>query len=66
MEQKIDRLTKMTAELTRRLLKDEEEGRPVPKGTEGEQAESESDESDTDSWEFDWNGKGDDGDDAWS
>ena len=49
MEQKIDQLTKMTAELIRRRPKDGEEGGPVPKGTEGEQAEGEGDKSDDDS-----------------
>ena len=39
MEQKIDRLTEMTAELTRRLLKGGEEGGAAPEDAEGEQAD---------------------------
>ncbi len=63
MEQKIDRLTEMTAELTRRLLKGGEESGPVPEDTEGEQAEGTGDKSDTDSWDFEWSDSDDDDDD---
>ena len=63
MEQKIDRLTEMTAELTRRLLKGGEEAGPAPEDAEGEQAEGTGDISDTDSWNFDWSDSDDDDDD---